>query len=102
MIRYDNKNFPTNDFSLPYKVVGSKIVIKDEDIISTIKTIESIVPKQMTTPIGSHSRSPLNIIGSTPSAVVHEVRKIGRMRRFPASIAASSTEYPDVKRSSSA
>ena len=38
MIRYDNKNFPTNDFPLTYKVVGSKIVIKDEDIISTIKT----------------------------------------------------------------
>lgn len=38
MIRYDNKNFPKNDFPISYKVVGSKIVIKDEDIISTIKT----------------------------------------------------------------
>ena len=47
------------------------------------------MPKQITTPIDRQSASPLIIIGKTPNAVVQEVRKIGRIRRLPASIAAS-------------
>ena len=67
-----------------------------------IRMTESIVPKQITTPIGIQRRSPLIIIGSTPRAVVQEVRKIGRIRRFPAREAASLTGMPCSKRSSSA
>ena len=61
-----------------------------------------MVPKQITTPIGFHRKSPLRIIGNTPKAVVQEVRKIGRIRRFPASSAASFNGIPRSKRSSSA
>ena len=42
------------------------------------------VPKQMTTPIGIHSKVPARIMGTTPRAVVAEVRKMGRIRRKPA------------------
>ena len=48
-------------------------------------------PKQMTTPIGIQRLVWAIIIGSTPSAVVAVVRKIGRIRRKPASYAASRT-----------
>ncbi len=42
-------------------------------------------PKQMTTPIGIQRLVWAIIIGRTPSAVVAVVRKIGRIRRIPAS-----------------
>ena len=64
--------------------------------------MESMVPKQMTTPIGIQRASPLMIIGSTPRAVVHEVRNIGLILRFPASSAAVFTSMPFWNLSSSA
>ena len=67
-----------------------------------MRITESIVPKQITTPIGIQRRSPLIIIGSTPRAVVHEVRNIGRILRRPASIAAVLMSAPNLKRCSSA
>ena len=57
-------------------------------MMKTIRKMDRMVPKQMTTPIGSHSRSLLISIGSTPRAVVAEVRKIGFILLAPASIAA--------------
>ena len=54
----------------------------------TAKIIEKTVPEQITTPIGIQ-RELLMIMGTTPTAVVAEVRKIGSMRRRPASKAAS-------------
>ena len=69
-----------------------KICQYEIGIIRVIGKMESKVPKHITTPIGIHSRSPLIIIGSTPSAVVQDVRKIGLILRFPASRAASSME----------
>ena len=71
-------------------------------MMSVIKNTDRSVPKQITTPIGIQRRSPLIIIGKTPSAVVHDVKKIGLIRRFPASCAASFTFIPFWKRSSSA
>ena len=53
----------------------------------TAKIIEKTVPEQITTPIGIQRELPLMIMGTT--AVVAEVRKIGSMRRRPASKAAS-------------
>ena len=64
--------------------------------------MERRVPKQMTTPIGCQSKSPPVTIGSTPKAVVHDVRNIGLIRRCPAIIAASLTLYPCLNLSSSA
>ena len=61
-----------------------------------------IVPKQMTTPIGIHRLVWAKIIGSTPNAVVAEVKNTGRIRRKPAWKAASRTERCFVRRSSSA
>jgi hypothetical protein len=55
----------------------------------TAKIIEKTVPEQITTPIGIQRELPLMIMGTTPTAVVAEVRKIGSMRRRPASKAAS-------------
>ena len=43
-----------------------------------------MVPKHITTPMGIHSSVPAIIIGTTPRAVVAEVRKMGLMRRRPA------------------
>ena len=71
-------------------------------MMSVIRNIDSMVPKQITTPIGIHNASPLTIIGNTPKAVVQDVRKIGLILRLPASSAASRTEYPFSKRNSSA
>ena len=51
----------------------------------TAKIIEKTVPEQITTPIGIQRELPLMIMGTTPTAVVAEVRKIGSMRRRPAS-----------------
>ena len=48
-----------------------------------------MVPKQITTPMGIHSEVCATIIGMTPKAVVADVRKMGRIRRLPASKAAS-------------
>ena len=62
--------------------------------MNTIRKMDSIVPKHITTPIGIHRASRLIIIGSTPRAVVHDVRKIGLILRFPASSAASFTGRP--------
>ena len=64
-------------------------------MISTISTIDNSVPKHITTPIGIHRISPLKIIGSTPNAVVQEVKKIGLILLLPASAAASFTPYPN-------
>ena len=54
----------------------------------TAKIIEKTVPEQITTPIGIQRELPLMIMGTTPTAVVAEVRKIGllqrRRRRNPA------------------
>ena len=50
------------------------------------------VPEQITTPIGVHKALLQIIIGTTPTAVVADVRKIGNIRRLPASMAASLTE----------
>ena len=48
----------------------------------TAKIIEKTVPEQITTPIGIQRELPLMIMGTTPTAVVAEVRKIaGRHRR---------------------
>ena len=55
----------------------------------TTKGNENMVPKQITTPIGIHNAVLAVIIGMTPNAVVAEVRKIGRIRRLPASNPAS-------------
>ena len=44
----------------------------------TAKIIEKTVPEQITTPIGIQRELPLMIMGTTPTAVVAEVRKIGR------------------------
>ena len=61
-----------------------------------------MVPKHITTPIGIHSASPLIIIGRTPSAVVQDVRKIGLILLFPASMEASFTSHPFSNRRYSA
>lgn len=52
----------------------------------TAKIIEKTVPEQITTPIGIQRELPLMIMGTTPTAVVAEVRKTeacvaGRRRR---------------------
>ena len=65
-------------------------------MMSTMRKMESRVPKQMTTPIGCQSMSPPITMGSTPRAVVHEVRKMGRIRRAPDIMAASRTLYPST------
>ncbi len=49
------------------------------------------VPKQITAPIGVQSGFELMIMGMTPIEAAAEVRKIGRILRFPASKAASLT-----------
>ena len=58
-------------------------------MMSTVKGRVMATPKRITTPIGIQRASALIIIGSTPRPVVQEVRKMGRIRREPASIAAS-------------
>ena len=62
---------------------------------STVTTngSEKMVPKQMTTPMGIQRAVCATIIGITPKAVVAEVRKMGRIRRRPASKAASFALY---------
>ena len=42
-------------------------------------------PAKIVTPTGAQNVLPPSIIGTTPTAVVAVVRKIGTMRRFPAS-----------------
>ncbi len=61
---------------------------------SSVSTIATIRPKQVTAPIGPHSVERLVIMGMTPTAAAVEVRKIGRIRRFPAAIAASRKPSP--------
>ena len=51
-------------------------------------------PKQTTVPSGPQSGERLRIMGITPTAAAIDVRKIGRMRRFPAAIAAASSPMP--------
>ena len=55
----------------------------------TAKIIEKTVPEQITTPIGIQRELPLMTMGTTPTAVVAEVRKIVSMHRRPPSEAAS-------------
>ncbi len=59
-----------------------------------------MVPKQMMVPMGAQSELLLMIIGTTPIDAAAEVRKIGRIRRFPASIAASMAVFRFTRRSS--
>jgi len=54
-----------------------------------VSTIDIINPKQITDPSGPHSGDRLIIIGITPTEAAAEVKKIGRIRRFPAARAAS-------------
>ena len=60
--------------------------------IVSMNIIEIMVPKQITVPIGHQSGLLLMIIGITPIDAAAEVKNIGRIRRFPASIQASMTE----------
>lgn len=55
----------------------------------TAKIIEKTVPEQIHHTHRHPKGTPLMIMGTTPTAVVAEVRKIGSMRRRPASKAAS-------------
>ena len=55
--------------------------------VTTSKVAVS-VPKQIIQPIEGQSVLSENIRGSTPTAVVADVRKIGIIRRWPASMAA--------------
>ena len=64
-------------FPISFQYITGRIV--------TVRGRVKIVPKQMTTPIGIQRLVCAIIIGMTPSAVVAEVRKIGRIRRKPAS-----------------
>ena len=68
----------------------------------TTSTIEIHVPKQITTPIGDHNALLLMIIGTTPIEAAALVRKIGRVRRLPASKAASRADKPPLRRKVSA
>ena len=61
-----------------------------------------MVPKHITTPMGIQRLVCATIIGITPNAVVAEVRKIGRIRRRPASKAASRALLRRLRRKSSA
>ena len=67
-----------------------------------MSTIDMSVPKNITAPIGDHSVLFSSIIGNTPTEAATDVRKMGRMRRSPAWKAASRTESPFSRRSSSA
>ena len=53
-------------------------------------------PKQIIVPSGPQSGDRLKIIGITPTAAAADVRKIGRIRRFPAAKAASVTLNPFI------
>ena len=61
---------------------------------NSVSTIDRSRPKQVTAPIGPHSVEPLVMSGTTPTAAAADVRKIGRIRRLPAAIAASRTLIP--------
>lgn len=56
-----------------------------------INMVEKIAPKQMTVPIGLQRGLLLMIIGITPIEAAAEVRNMGRILRFPASMAADLT-----------
>lgn len=68
---------------------------------TTTSKVAVSVPKLIIQPIEGQSVLSENIRGSTPTAVVADVRKIGFMRRLPASIAACLALSP-LRRSSSA
>ena len=51
----------------------------------TTRISEPMPPAKIVTPTGAQNVLPPSIIGTTPTAVVAVVRKIGTMRRFPAS-----------------
>ena len=51
-------------------------------------------PKRIVMPTGFHMAEPAAIIGTTPTAVVTVVRKMGTIRRLPASNAASRADSP--------
>lgn len=52
---------------------------------------EPIPPAKIVTPTGIQKDEPAMIIGTTPTAVVAVVKKMGTIRRFPAWYAASFT-----------
>lgn len=55
----------------------------------SVNTIEIINPKQITVPTGPQSGDQLGITEITPAEAAVEVRKMGRILRFPAANAAS-------------
>lgn len=60
----------------------------------TVKIIVISVPKKIIAAIGAHMGLWLIIIGNTPIAATAEVRKMGRIRRFPPSKDACRTVSP--------
>jgi hypothetical protein len=67
---------------------------------SSVSTMAGSSPKQVTAPMGPHSVERLVIMGMTPTAAAAEVRKMGRILRLPAAIAASRTLRPPWRSSS--
>lgn len=63
--------------------------------------IEINVPKKIIAAIPDHMGPPVIIIGKTPIEAAAEVRKIGRIRRLPASKAAWRTDLFLLKRKNS-
>jgi hypothetical protein len=60
----------------------------------SVKNIEEISPTAITLASGLHKLDPEIIMGVTPTAAAIVVRKMGRRRRSPASMAALSSELP--------
>ena len=60
----------------------------------SVKNMEETSPTAITLASGPHKLDPERIIGETPTAAAIVVRKIGRKRRSPASVAACSSERP--------
>ena len=56
---------------------------------SSVITIDQRIPTENTLASGAQSGEPEMIIGNTPTAAAIEVRKIGRILRRPAWMAAS-------------
>jgi len=59
-----------------------------------VKNMEEIKPTAITLASGLHKLDPATIIGVTPTAAAIVVRKMGRSRRSPASMAALSIGRP--------
>ena len=94
------KSSIVNSFTGQSVSIVSDMAGTTTDVVT--KSMEIHVPKQMTTPIGDQSALRLIIIGTTPMEAAADVRKIGRIRRLPASNAASYTLFPSTNRRCSA